>query len=106
MTRERAEFIHLMMKYALAVPAYEARRAAIKILRYATTHVRIETELTNGYKDRAGNWDEKRTIAAKAKRDRIDAKMEQAAQDAGVRIVYGALTVSVMFTDRRQVYVP
>jgi len=101
--RERWEFIHLFMKYAplsLEETHGSLRNAALKLMRYAATHKRIETELTNGYKDQAGNWDKVRTDRAIAKRDRIDAKMEAIAP-----IVYGALTVSVRMGDR-EVYIP
>ncbi len=55
---------------------------------------------SNGYKDRAGNWDQVRTNKAIAKRDRIDAKMEEIAP-----IVYGALTVSIRMGNR-EYYIP
>jgi hypothetical protein len=101
--RDRQEFIHLYMKYApLATNENEGdlRRKALRLMRYATTHVRIETELTNGYKDRQGNWDEATTKKAIVKRDRIDAKMEALAP-----IVYGSLTVSVRMGNR-EFYIP
>ncbi len=101
--RSRLEFIHFFMKYApLALEEQHGslRNAALKLMRYATTHTRIETELTNGYKDRNGNWDQARTDRAIAKRDRIDAKMEAIAP-----IVYGALVVSVRMNDR-EFYIP
>ena len=78
----------------------DLHRKALRLLRYGATHKRIETELTNGYKDKAGNWDETRTQKAIAKRNRIDSKMEKLAP-----IVYGALTVSVRMNDR-EVYIP
>jgi len=101
--RDRWEFIHLFMKYAPMgkdETGGDLRRKALRLMRYAATHVRIETELTNGYKDRAGNWDETRTKLAIAKRNRIDKKMELIAP-----IVYGALTVSVRMNDR-EYYIP
>lgn len=101
--RDRNEFIHLFMKYApMASNETEGdiRRKALRLMRYAATHRRIETELTNGYKNHAGNWDQFATERAIAKRDRIDAKMEALAL-----IVYGALTVSVRMGNR-EVYIP
>jgi hypothetical protein len=101
--RDRAEFIHFFMKYApfsLEEKYGSLNKVARKLLRYATTHVRIETELTNGYKDANGNWDAERTARAIAKRNRIDAKMKELAP-----IVYGALTVSVRM-DNREFYIP
>jgi hypothetical protein len=96
---DRAEFVHNFMKYAPLTLEEEygnLRNAALKLMRYASTHVRIETELTNGYKDRDGNQDHERTERAIAKRERIDARMEAIAP-----IVYGALTVSVRMDKRR-----
>jgi hypothetical protein len=101
--RDRAEFVHFFMKYApLSLEATHGslQKAATRLMRYASTHVRLETELTNGYKDRVGNWDARRTEQAIAKRDRIDAKMEAIAP-----IVYGALTVAVRMQDR-EFYIP
>jgi len=91
------------MKYAPMVAGEtegDLQRKALRLMRYATTHVRIETELTNGYRDRDGNWDSERTNRAIAKRNRIDTKMEALAP-----IVYGALTVSVRINDR-EFYIP
>lgn len=101
--RDRNEFIHFYMKYAPLLEGEtegDLQRKAIRLMRYATTHRRIETELTNGYKDRAGNWDESATKRAIAKRSRIETKMESLAP-----IVYGALTVSVRIGNR-EVYIP
>ncbi len=101
--KDRAEFIHFFMKYAPLSDGEtegDLRRKALRLMRYAATHRRIETELTNGYKDRAGKWDQAATDRAKIKRDRIDAKMEAIAP-----IVYGALVVSVRMGDR-EVYIP
>ncbi len=101
--RDRAEFIHFFMKYAPLSDGEtegDIRRKALRLMRYAATHRRIETELTNGYKDRAGNWDQPATNYAISKRNRIDRKMEALAP-----IVYGALTVSVRMGDR-EVYIP
>jgi hypothetical protein len=101
--RDRNEFVHFFMKYAplsLEEKYGSLRNAALKLMRYAATHVRIEAELTNGYKDHAGNWDFARTQKAIAKRNRIDAKMEAIAP-----IVYGALTVSVRMGNR-EFYIP
>ena len=101
--RDRAEFIYFYMKYAPMAEGEtegDLRRKALRLMRYAATHVRIETELTNGYKDCNGNWDQPRTNHAIAKRNRIDAKMEALAP-----IVYGALTVSVRMGNR-EFYIP
>lgn len=101
--KERAEFVHFFMKYAPMSQGEtegDLHRKALRLMRYATTHRRIETDLTNGYKDKAGNWDETRTQAAIAKRNRIDKKMEALAP-----IVYGALTVSVRMGNR-EFYIP
>lgn len=101
--RDRNEFVHFFMKYApleLEKTHGSLHKAALKLMRLAATHKRIETELTNGYKDRDGNWDKQRTDEAIAKRDRIDAKMEAIAP-----IVYGALTVSVRMGNR-EFYIP
>ena len=103
MNRDRSEFIHFYMKHAPmgnGETEGDLRRKALKLMRYATTHKRIETELTNGYKDRNGNWDQPATNAAISKRNRIDSKMEALAP-----IVYGALTVSVRMNDR-EMYIP
>jgi hypothetical protein len=100
---DRAEFVHFFMKYAplsLEAEYGSLQKAALRLMRYATTHVRLETELTNGYKDHAGNWDQPRTNHAIAKRNRIDRKMEAIAP-----IVYGALTVAVRMNDR-EYYIP
>ena len=72
--RDRAEFIHFFMKYApvtLETSFGSLHIAAKRLMRYAATHVRIETELTNGYKDSRGNWDAIRTAQSIAKRNRI-----------------------------------
>jgi len=101
--RDRAEFIHFFMKYApltLETSFGSLHVAAKRLMRYAATHVRIETELTNGYKDSRGNWDAIRTAQSIAKRNRIDSKMESIAP-----IVYGALTVSVRMGNR-EFYIP
>jgi hypothetical protein len=101
--RDRAEFIHFFMKYApLGEGETEGdiRRKALRLMRYAATHRRIEVELTNGYKDRSGKWDQPATNYAISKRNRIDRKMEALAP-----IVYGALTVSVRMGNR-EVYIP
>lgn len=101
--RDRWEFIHFFMKYApmgKLETEGDLHRKATKLLRYAATHVRLETELTNGYKDRSGNQDHDATARAIAKRERIDAAMEALAP-----IRYGALTVSVRLGDR-EFYIP
>jgi len=101
--RDRNEFIHFCMKWmpmAETETGSDLRAKALKLMRYASTHVRIETELTNGYKDHNGNWDEQQTKRAIAKRDRIDEKMEALAP-----IIYGALTVSVRMGNR-EFYIP
>lgn len=103
MNRNRNEFVGFYMKYAPLVAGEteeDLQRKALKLMRYAATHVRIETELTNGYKNQFGTWDQKRTDLAIAKRNRIDAKMEALAP-----IVYGALTVSVRMGNR-EFYIP
>ena len=101
--KDRWQFIHTFMRWAPIAEGEtegDLRRKAICLLRWASTHKRIEEELTNGYKTQDGQWDEQRTIKAIAKRNRIDAKMESIAP-----IVYGALTVSVRMNDR-EVYIP
>lgn len=116
--RDRNEFVHLFMKYApLGEGETEGdlRRKALRLMRYAATHRRIETNLTNAaYRKHADTCaikrlrhcdcsmveDKEATRKAIAKRDRIDAKMEAIAS-----IVYGALTVSVQMGDR-EVYIP
>lgn len=102
-SRDRAEFIHFFMKYApltLETSFGSLHTAAKRLMRLASTHVRIETELANGYKDSRGNWDAVRTAQAIVKRNRIDAKMEAIAP-----IAYGALTVAVRMGNR-EFYIP
>ena len=101
--RDRAEFIHWFMKYApltLETSFGSLHNAAKRLMRLASTHVRIDTELTNGYKDSRGNWDAVRTAQSVAKRNRIDTQMESIAP-----IIYGALTVSVRMGNR-EFYIP
>lgn len=119
--RDRWEFIYLFMKHATMQPGEtegDLNRKALKLLRYAATHRRIEIDLANAaYRKHADTcaslplglgWrcnctmieDKEATARAIAKRDRIDAKMEAIAP-----IVYGALTVSVRMGDR-EVYIP
>lgn len=99
-TRHKLEFVYAMAKYSSA-----SISDCERLMRYGATHLRIETELTNGYKT-AGKWDEVKTINAKAKRDRIDTKMEALAKSVGVGIEYGALTVRVVFADGREAGIP
>lgn len=97
---EKLEFVFQMAKYTdVSLPILK------KLMRLAATHNRIETELTNGYKDRAGNWDEETTLAAKKKRDRIDGRIEKILAEYGLNVEYGALTVRVKLQDR-EVYIP
>lgn len=116
--RDRNEFVHLFMKYApLGEGETEGdlRRKAIRLMRYAATHRRIETNLTNAaYRKHADTCavhslrhcdcsmveDGEATRNAITKRDRVDARMEAIAP-----IVYGALTVSVRLGDR-EFYIP
>jgi hypothetical protein len=103
MDRDRQEFIHFYMRYAPLAEGEtdgDLQHKAILLMRYAATHRRIETDLTNGIKDAKGNWDEATTKALTAKRDIVDAKMEALAP-----IVYGALTVSVRIGNR-EIYIP
>jgi hypothetical protein len=103
MQKDRAAFIHFYMKYAPMRPGETEgtlQHKALLLMRYAATHRRIETELTNGYKDKDGKWDMVRTEKAIARRNQIDARMEALAP-----IVYGALTVSVRMNNR-EYYIP
>lgn len=96
----KVEFAYFMGRYTKA-----SLGDIQSLLRLTATHKRLETELTNGYKTKSGNWDDVRTNAAKAKRDRIDSKIEKIAQTLGVEVEYGALTVSLT-VDNREVYIP
>ena len=100
-TRHKMEFAYQMGKYSSASIGQCQR-----LIRLAATHCRIETELTNGYKTRTGEWDAVATVCANAKRNRVDAKMEAIASEAGCRIEYGALTVRVVFADGREAGIP
>ena len=100
-TRHKMEFAYQMGKYSGASIGQVQR-----LIRLAATHCRIETELTNGYKTQAGEWDSVTTEHAKVKRDRVGAKMEALAAEAGCRIEYGALTVRVVFADGREAGIP
>jgi hypothetical protein len=100
-TVEKMQFAYVMGKYS-NLSVHDCQR----LMRYAGTHIRIETELTNGYKTRSGEWDKVATERANVKRDRIDAKMEALANDGGCRIEYGALTVRVVFADGREAGIP
>ena len=99
-TKAKLEFVHAMARNTRATV-----RQCEALMRYAGTHRRIETELTNGYKDKVGEWDQEQTERAKIKRERIDKRMEAIAAELDIRIVYGALTVSVRMDDR-EVYIP
>jgi hypothetical protein len=101
MFNEKLEFVFQMAKYTdVSLPTCK------KIMRLGATHNRIETELTNGYKDRAGNWDIDRTVAAKKKRDRIGNRLESLLAEHGLSVEYGALTVRVLLPNNREVYIP
>ena len=102
--KDRAEFIHFYMKYApltsFGRTEGDLARDAKRLMRYAATFVRIETELTNGYKTKDGQWDQQQTDKSILKRLRIEDAMERLAP-----IVYGALTVSVRMGNR-EFYIP
>jgi hypothetical protein len=101
-TRHKMEFAYQMGKYSGASIGQVQR-----LIRLAATHCRIETELTNGYKKpKSEEWDTEATERAKVKRDRVGARMEAIAADAGCKIEYGALTVRVVFADGREAGIP
>lgn len=118
-TRDKMEFAYLMGRYTdMSLPIVK------RLMRLVATHVRIETELANGYKMHTQGckcrmrsegcvWDHERTERAKRKRDRIDARIEAMCAEYKLRVVYGALTVSLVgapdMTEEwlgREVYVP
>lgn len=125
-TRDKMEFAYLMGRYTdMALPVVK------RLMRLAATHVRIETELTNGYKKHkpdchyasiegqnyygppraefaccGGQWDGEWTEYMKRKRDHIDKRIEAMCAEYDIKVEYGALTVRLMLKDQREVYVP
>src|ERR1700723_1658824 len=101
---DKLELVFQMAKYTKHISLPMCKR----LMRLASTHIRIETELTNGYKTASGQWDEVQTIIAKNKRDRVDRKMQSILNEAGegIALEYGALTVRAKLADGREVYIP
>ncbi len=99
---DRIDFAYQMGKYT-TLSIGQVR----KLMRLAATHDRIETELTNGYHSVADpqEWDEVATKHAKAKRDRIEKRLEVIAALTSATIDYGALTVRIVASGR-DIYIP
>jgi hypothetical protein len=86
--KARWEFIHLMMKHANTVPEYEARNAALKLLRYGATLGRIAENQCNGYDSTGrGDWDERAAKRDEAKEARILARAEKLCTSIGCKMV-------------------
>lgn len=116
-TKDKIEFAYLMGKYSRASLSDVQR-----LMRYGATHFRLQEELTNGYKTHTqecdvslggfqkctcgGVWDKQQTDLATLKCERIDYKIEQICENAGVSVTYGALHVSVVFTNSCERAIP
>jgi hypothetical protein len=85
--KARFEFIHLMMKHCTTVPEFQARNAALKLLRYGTTLGRIAEDQCNGFQDWRGNWDERAEKRAEAKEVRITVLAEKLCESIGCKMV-------------------
>ena len=106
--KERHEFIaklyeHSPHNWQENDPPMFIQRQAELLMRYSATLHRLAEELCNGYQDYKGNWDEKRTLAAEKKQERIEKRAQQVASAIGGKVITGGdprgCVLKVIFPD-------